>query len=440
MSRTDSIRAMLYRGRDEIEERIERGIEENRKADFTLEITDSSGAPLKGVRVEAVQEEHDFLHGANLFMLDQFETPEKNQKYRELFADCFNAATVPIYWNTLEPEQGKPRFGADSPFSYRRPPIDPCLEFCESHGITPKAHCLNYDHFSPDWVKKEPVPEIKRLLVKRFRELAERYADRIPCWEVINEMLCWNGVTPLYEEPDVIEWSFRTAERFFPGNELMINEAWAFMRKSRCGFSTNTCNPYYMLVERSLKNGARIDSVGVQFHMFYPESREEDYAAISYDLKHHLAVLDRLATLGKPLEITEITIPAYHDTPEDRDLQAEILKYFTRAWFSHPAMEGMIYWNVPDGYAYNAKPGDMRAGENYFRGGLTDFSLEPKPAYLVLRDLFKKEWHTEAASETDENGAAVFRGFYGRYRVSVNGEIKTVVFRRGGSKKQTVIL
>ena len=42
-------------------------------------------------------------------------------------------------------------------------------------------------------------------------------------------------------------------------------------------------------------------------------------------------------------------------------------------WFSHPAMDGIVYWNLADGYTYNAVPGDMSAGENYYRGGLLRF-------------------------------------------------------------------
>ena len=72
---------------------------------------------------------------------------------------------------------------------YRRPPIDMCLEFCEANGIEPKAHCLNYmtpGEF-PKWWKKSDVKHEKELLEKRFRILAERYAERIPMWEVTNE-------------------------------------------------------------------------------------------------------------------------------------------------------------------------------------------------------------------------------------------------------------
>ena len=420
------MREMLNRNRAEVEARIERDIEQNRKGDF--ELTAPAGAT-----VEICQLDHDFTLGGNLFMLDQLETAEKNEKYKRHFANCFNTATIGFYWDTLEPEEGKPRYAADSPFIYRRPPIDPCVEFCERNGITPKAHCLNYDHFVPEWVKGRSVPKVKEALIKRFQSLSERYADRIPCWEVFNELLIQNGSTPFYDADDIMSWSFEQAVRYFPHNTLMMNESNypIFANKHLRQNVANCRNPYFMLCEKALAEGCRVDAIGMQFHFFVGEEVAVDGAKMFYDLKHHLAVLDQMAKLGKPLQITEITFSAYEDTAEAYAFQAEVLRTFYRLWFSHPAMEGAIYWNLPDGYAFNAEPGDFSGGENKYRGGLLDFNLDPKPAYTALYDLFHKEYHTEATLTADENGKVQFRGFYGKYRVKINGEERIVTFKRG---------
>jgi hypothetical protein len=45
--------------------------------------------------------------------------------YRERFSELFNYAVAPLYWDTLEPEEGKPRFDEKtSPNIDRRPPLD----------------------------------------------------------------------------------------------------------------------------------------------------------------------------------------------------------------------------------------------------------------------------------------------------------------------------
>ena len=136
-------------------------------------------------------------------------------------------------------------------------------------------------------------------------------------------------------------------------------------------------------------------------------------------------VMDQYAKFGLPLQITEMTIPAYSNDAEDEELQAELLRKLYTVFFSHPAMEAVIYWNLVDGYAAFAPMGDMTAGENVYHGGLLRFDLSEKPAFRTIRDLFQKEWHTEVTAQTDASGALSFRGFYGDYEVTVTHGGKT---------------
>ena len=415
---------------DYLNERVSTGIELNRKGWAELSFVDREGKPVKGVTVEARQATHDFKTGANLFMLEELETPEKNAEYKRLFADAFNLATLPFYWRDLEPEQGKPRFAKDSPKVYRRPAPDLCLEYCEANGIEPKCHCLNYDQWSPDWLANE-VPVIRQALVKRFTELSERYSKRIPSWEVTNETLFLNARTVNFHTPDLVEWSFHTADRLFPNNRLIINEAHCNIWDVFLG----TRSAYYMQIQRALSQGCRIDTIGMQYHMFYREEDEAEKTAIFYSPEHMFKVLDQYADFQIPLQITELTIPAYHWTEEDEDIQAEILKNIYSMWFSHPAMSGIIYWNLVDGYAAFAPQGDMTSGENYYHGGLVRFDFTPKKSYYTLRDLFKKTWHTETTVTGSEDGRAHFKGFYGEYDLTIHAGEKTVTRRIHLTKK-----
>lgn len=417
----------------ETDARVKSGIEENRKSPMSISFTGLDGKPCESVHVEVRQKSHAFKYGANLFMLDEIpDDPCKNDAYKALFADAFNLATCPFYWRDLEPERGKPRYAADSPKVYRRPSPDLCVDWCEANGIEPKAHCLNYASFNPAWAKGSIVME-KTLLEKRFRELAERYAARIPMWEVTNETFwgTWMRESNFYREPDFVEWSFKAAERHFPANKLVINEAhcriWddTWDNRSRAG--------YYMQIERALLKGARIDSIGMQFHMFY---KAEDAVASTrhfYDPLCIFDVMDAYAAFGLPLQITEITIPAYSEDQGDEEVQAEILRNLYRIWFSHRAMEAIIYWNLPDGYAAFAKPGDFSCGENVYHGGLCRFDMTPKPAYRIIKDLFGKEWRTEIVK--DVAGCFSFRGFNGSYELvaTSNGKTVTKAFDLGPS-------
>ncbi|OQA86557.1 MAG: Endo-1,4-beta-xylanase A [Lentisphaerae bacterium ADurb.Bin242] len=407
-----------------MEDRIQHGIEMNRKGFATLRFTAPDGNPVKNIHVEVKQKTHDFKYGANLFMLDEFNHPEQNEAYKKLFAEAFNMATLPFYWSDLEPEPGKPRFAKDSPKVYRRPAPDLCLEYCEANGIQPKAHCLNYASFAPKWVPPEIAGE-KRLLDKRFRELAERYAHRIPDWEVTNET--WWGYNhrfPFYNEPDFVEWSFETARRYFHTNRLIINEAHSRIWNNEHFYRNRS--PYFMQIERALAGGARIDSIGMQYHMFYRAEDEIAETAQYYDPERIFDVLDCYAKLGRPIQITELTIPAYRCTPEDEEIQAEILRNIYRMWFSHPAMEAILYWNLVDGFAYGTVPGDMTAGENYYHGGLVRYDFTPKPSYFAIKELFGKTWRTNLSLDSGDSGELMFKGFYGEYELAVSAGNKTV--------------
>ncbi len=401
--------------RDYMNDRIATGIEANRKGFAFLYFVDGNGNPVNDVEVKATQKSHDFKYGANLFMLGEMQDEERNEKYKRYFADAFNIATLPFYWSTLEPEQGKPRFAKDSPRIYRRPAPDLCLEFCEANGIEPKAHCLNYASFTPDWAKGTVTWE-KKCLEKRFRELAERYASRIPMWEVTNETFFHRKDVSLYRQPDFVEWSFALAENCFPGNKLAINEAHSRIWSNEWFHSFQS--PYFMQIERALLKGARIDAIGMQYHMFYRREDEQEATKEYYDPEQICNVLDTYATLGKPIHITELTIPAYSNDAEDESIQAEIIKNIYSLWFSHAATDGIIYWNLVDGYAYNAVPGDMAAGENYFYGGLVRYDFTPKPAFNVIRNLFEKEWRTDLKLHTSSNSLS-FKGFYGKYDLEI---------------------
>ena len=409
---------------EEIDARVEAGIELNRKGPMLFTFKDKDGKILENVHLKVTQKTHDFKYGADLFMLDEIvDSKEKNEAYKEHFAAAFNLATVPFYWQDLEPEQGRPRYAPNSPRVYRRPPTDLCVDWCEKNGIEPKCHILNYANVTPEWAKGDIFKE-KSLLEKRMRELAERYARRIRMWEVTNETFWGTNFrgSNFYQQDDFIEWSFKTAEKYFPANELIINE-WASVWAG--GYQRDRSR-YYMQIERALLKGARIDGIGMQFHMFHQGSAEDVVRKTRdfYDPMRLFDVMDTYAKLGKPLQITEITIPAYSEDPGDEETQAEILRTLYRIWFSHRAMKAIIYWNLPDGYAAFAEPGDFSGGENLYYGGLCRFDMTPKPAYRVVQDLFGKEWRTNF--ERDVGGQFSFRGFHGTYELEATANGRTV--------------
>ena len=179
----------------ELNARAKKNIEAYRKTGHTLRLLDQNGIPVSGARIRVIQKTHDFRHGANIFMLDEFQEQESNERYRALFAQYFNLATVPFFWSATEPEAGRLRYDIGSPKLYRRPPAELCVRYCEENGIMPKLHCLYYDKLIPDWLPKNSPAEMWKLYEKRFAEIAERYAGRMYEFEVTNEMISTHGWT-----------------------------------------------------------------------------------------------------------------------------------------------------------------------------------------------------------------------------------------------------
>lgn len=396
--------------------RIEYGIEHFRKGKARIKITGKDNKAIKNAKITVRQTNHEFKYGANLFMLDEFENEQKNLLYREKFKDTFNFATLPFYWSDLEPQKGEPRFEKSSPKIYRRPPLDLCIEYCKENGIEPKEHCLVYEQWTPEWAKNTSIYEHKLLIDKRIKELAERYRNDICDWEVTNETLYINNEsTTLYHEQDYIEWSFECAKRHLYNQNLIINDAhcniWNVFNGTR--------SAYYMQIERALGKGAKIDKIGMQYHMFYPLEDELKETNLFYNPIHIYNVLDRYSDFKKPLQITELTIPAYSYNNNDEDIQAEIIKNLYSIWFSHEYMDAIIYWNLVDGYAAYAPQGNMAVGENYYHGGLIRFDFTEKPAFKAIKKMFNEDWRTNCVISADENGFAEFKGFYGDYELNV---------------------
>lgn len=423
MERREKAFSPYYAYKEECDERVQRGIEENRKGYFKVSVTDKEGKPVSGVKIRAKLKNHDFKYGANLFMLDELETKEKNAEYRRAFAELFNQATLPFYWSDLEPEEGKPRFAKDSPKVYRRPAPDLAVEYCDENNIFAKAHCLTYFNFTPSWVDTNSIADQKKRLKKRYSELAERYADKIHSWEVINELLCIEAprmANPFFRADDVLEWNFKLAEKYFPQNELIVNEAPGVWGEGPFAYNRSA---YYQMIERGIRNGARIDSIGMQYHNFSSgKANEMAMGKYLYDPKKIFTVLDCYEKLNRPIQITEITIPAYSNDKEDEAVQADVIEMLYSIWFSHKSVEMITYWNAVDGYAAWAPQGDMTKGENVFFGGLMRFDMSKKPAYDRIVSLFSEKWTTDEVKESDANGIAKIKGFYGDYDIVIDGK------------------
>ena len=376
--------------------RVQRDTEKYRKGDAVIKVVDRRGRPIEGAAVKAEQLTHDFLFGCNIYRFDRLDTPEQNEKYKQLFKGIMNYATIAFYWAGFEPEQGKPRYGY----------AEEVARWCKENGITTKGHPLVWGCHEagiPKWLPQDNPDEVKRLIEERIRVIVPRYKGLIDIWDVVNESThgkTFAGMSVFDHTSLPIRW----AEESNPEAMLIVNEYGVIG-------DTKGTGDFFKLLKEMNAGGVPYDTIGIQTHMHRgPMS-----------LPLILETLDKFAELGKPMHFTETTVLSGKETnPEEEKTQAQYVEKFYRVCFSHPAVQAITWWDFSDAGAWQG-----------VAAGLIRKDMSPKPVYLVLDRLINKEWHTSADGRTDADGSHAFRGFGGNYRIEVttpSGETKTVEF------------
>ncbi|MBQ5590183.1 MAG: endo-1,4-beta-xylanase [Clostridia bacterium] len=418
-------KVLLERVRDSVDLKInaldkmvDENIKKNRMSTVRLEIYDKEGNEITDAKVDVELKNHEFKFGCNAFLADDLGSDERNAEYERVFRELFNQAVVPFYWKDDEPEPGKWRFEKDSPYIYRRPPAEQMLDFCKRTNCEPKGHNLVWssnEHGVPKWLSDDKAVN-GRLIDKRIRLLAERYADKIPVWDVLNEFIGanqWN-----YRFPDDIDVrAFKLAEELFPDDHLIINE---FQCLYHPNFYLGKKSAFYLQIEKLLVAGCKVDGIGMQLHMFHNEDMLATDEPLKYTAEHLIEMVDTYSTLGKDIHFSEITFPSYDGRETYLELQNVITENLYKLWFSMEKVKSIVWWNLVDGTAVKKANADAAFDENYFGGGLLKNDFTKKPAFETLENLIKNEWHTKETVVTNNKGYASFTGFNGEYDIVIN--------------------
>ncbi|WP_330694430.1 hypothetical protein, partial [Lachnoclostridium sp.] len=98
------------------------------------------------------------------------------------------------------------------------------------------------------------------------------------------------------------------------------------------------------------------------------------------------------------------------------------LEKMYKLMFAHSNVYVCSYWDLLDNYTWNQVD-----------GGLVRKDFSPKPAYRKLQELIHKTWHTKEEVEVID-GVLRFRGFYGIYKLNINGKEYSVSLTKGNNK------
>ena len=150
--------------------------------------------------------------------------------------------------------------------------------------------------------------------------------------------------------------------------------------------------------------------------------------AESFDPAALQNALDELAKIGLPLRVTEFNMPGQRSrfyqkrdvklTPAEEQARAKALTDYYRICFAHPAVEGILMWGFWEGANWIPQ-------SSLYRRDWT-----PTLAATAYRDLIFNEWWTRWEGKADAQGRCRVPAFYGKHRVTVNGQEK------GGGSQQ----
>lgn len=366
-------------------------IERYRKANAKIVLIGADGKPVPNARVQWTQTRHAFLFGSAALSLFNHKDPAQEAAYQKRFGDLFNFATVLTYWQDTDPEPDRRDL---------EKLIARVKRLNEMH-IRVKGHPLILAGAAPAWAPKDP-DQVRDITHKRITDLVTRFRDLIEVWDVVGD-----ATTASNAQNGLGAWAKKAGPAQFTADAL----TWARAANPHATLLYNDYKldaDYTNLIKDVAKANAPLDVLGLESHMG---------GGAEWPMTKVWETAETFRPLGKSLHFSEVTVlsddpkaehsKSWPSTPEGEKRQADYVEKFYTLLFSHPAVQGIGWWNFVDG-DWDRNP-----------GGLLRADLSPKPAYERLRHLIQEKWHTQAAGKTDRTGAVAMRGFGGHYKITV---------------------
>ncbi|KAK4788470.1 hypothetical protein SAY86_019789 [Trapa natans] len=352
-----------------------------RKRPVMIHVADEDGERLQGAEIQVKQISKEFPFGSAIA-----KTILGNIPYQKWFVERFNAAVFEneLKWYATEPEQGKVTYAI----------ADQMLRFVRESGVTARGHNIFWEDpkYTPSWVRNLTGLDLEMAVKARITSLLDRYKEEFVHWDVSNEMLHFD----FYEQnlgPNATLEFFKTVHQSDPLATLFMNE---FNVVETCSDSDSSVDKYISRLRELESGGVSMDGIGLESH----------FDTLNLPLMR--AVIDKLATLGLPIWLTEVDI----SNKFDKDSQAAHLEEVLREGFSHPSVNGIMMWTALHPYGC-------------YQMCLTDNDFRNLPTGDVV-DKLLQEWKTEdLEGQADEYGSYSFFGFLGEYSVTVRDSNRT---------------
>ena len=399
--------------------KADRGAMAFRRGRLKVAVRDLDGSPLPGITVDYRQLNHDFSFGVFEPLADAGPV-----LYDHLMEIGLNFVTAGFFWKEIETPLGE----IDWDYIDNRTGV----RDLEAEGWRVKGHPLIWfsDLAMPAYVGTLGFAELKQLSVDHVAEIVDHYRGLVSTWDVSNEASGFAGSGGL-SRPEMDEYLtsvFSAARSADPAAGLILNNLFDPFGHARIDEHLTGADELFTLsvpafVRRCLDEGVDFDIVGQQLYNGGAITILDDWGlgpvegVPTYDLGFIAEYLDDLAAVGKPIHITELSVPSawdeasesvaagYWRKPWNEDVQADYLGAFLRLAFGHPSVQAITWWNVLDEGSFIA------------HGGLVRPDGTSKPALDALAAQIA-QWTSSGTVATDGSGEISVRGFAGDYELT----------------------
>ena len=368
-----AVSAFFHSNDSFIQDVIIPSMERERKHDIHIRVVSEHGVAFKKCQLFAELQSHEFHFGhCNL-------ATEKSVRKRKQLNDIFHF-TCPE--NLTKWKNYAPRFGA-----YDFSKIDAMVDYCGINGIGVEWHFLSGYH--PEWLASVGSDAEKAAVqLNNSRMVLNRYQGKVNFFQVFNED--WHTHVQRAKVYSDQTSYFSKLRQEFPDVELGVCDCWSFNKENRLPGVTELTARY----------------PGIDFVSMHAHKPRRLWASP----KEIIDTFDQYKDSNIKIHITEFGIIKGEIEGGYRSGQwtdAKLAEYFVQvavASFSHPAVRVFNLWANYEKFTGN---------QLFSEGG------EPTSQYKALRSLLSDKLVTRVAGETDHQGACVFDGFHGRYKLSL---------------------
>lgn len=377
-------------------------IEQIRKADLNITVTDMNGTAVENAAIEVNMLRHQFDFGTAILASRIANNPDYNIIYENKLTNLdgqghgFNTIVFEndLKWDAWEEE-----------WFVNKTEFQNAVAWLNSNNLKIRGHNLVWPgtQYLPDDIPQNysNIPYLQNRINQHIEDimLYPGIGPEVHDWDVLNEITLNENLANAFAADANYETGREIYVEIFEKARQTDSEVglWLNDYVTMTLGNTEGSQLYERLKQYTselVNSPADMEGIGFQAHISgSPNS--------IYDI---IATLDDFhSSFGLKAKITEFDLPSF----VNEELAANYLRDFMTAIYSHESTDGFLFWNFWDGQTY------MNEGSNLYREDWSE-----TPAHAAFVDLLFNEWWSKEALGTSIEGIANARVFKGLYEIS----------------------